>query len=212
MRIVIGEDSTLFREGLVSLLGELGHRVVATAADADAAVRETLTHAPDVVILDIRMPPDGTDDGARAALRIRGELPSVGVLLLSQHVERRVSVDLLASGGFGYLLKDRVLEVGDFVDALERVARGGSALDPEVVGSLMGHRDGALASLTPREHEVLRLMAEGLTNGGIAARLVLTDRTVESHVRGILGKLGLSHSADAEHRRVKAVLRYLGAG
>jgi DNA-binding NarL/FixJ family response regulator len=212
VRIVIGEDSTLFREGLVSLLGELGHRVVATAADADEAVRQTLAHRPDVVILDIRMPPDGTDDGARAAVRIRGALPEVGVLLLSQHVEPRVSVELLAGGGFGYLLKDRVLDVGEFVDALERVARGGSALDPEVVGSLMGHRDGALATLTPREREVLGLMAEGLTNAGIAARLVLTERTVESHVRAILGKLGLAHAGDAEHRRVKAVLLYLGAG
>ncbi len=211
MRIVIGEDSTLFREGLVSLLGELGHRVVATAADAEEAVRQTLAHTPDVVILDIRMPPDNTDDGARAAVSIRGALPSVGVLLLSQHVERRVSVDLLASGGFGYLLKDRVLEIEEFLDALERVARGGSALDPAVVGSLMGHRDGVLASLTPREHEVLRLMAEGLSNGGIATRLVLTDRTVESHIRGILGKLGLSHAGDTEHRRVKAVLQFLGA-
>jgi DNA-binding NarL/FixJ family response regulator len=212
VRIVIGEDSTLFREGLVSLLGELGHHVVATAADADRTAELALAHTPDVVVLDIRMPPDHTDDGARAALRIRRAAPAVGVMLLSQHVERRVSVDLLAGGGFGYLLKDRVLDVGDFVDALERVARGGSALDPEVVGALMGRRDGALDSLTPRETEVLRLMAEGLSNGGIAARLVLTERTVETHVRAILGKLGLPGSGDAQHRRVTAVLRYLGAG
>lgn len=209
MRIVIGEDSTLFREGLASLLAELGHQVVATAGDAPGALEAVLRERPDVAILDIRLPPDHADDGARAAARVRIEAPEVGVLLLSQHIESRLSVDLVATGRFGYLLKDRVLEVEDFVDALQRIAAGGSALDPEVVARLMSGGRDVLSALTAREREVLALMAEGLANPGIAARLVLTERTVESHVGSILAKLGLVDGDPSEHRRVRAVLAYL---
>lgn len=209
MRIVIGEDSALFRAGLRSLLTEVGHDVVADAADAPSALAAVVEHRPDVAILDVRMPPDHADDGARVAARVREALPGTGVLLLSQHVESRLSVDLVASGRFGYLLKDRVLDVGEFLAALERVAAGGSALDPEVVARLMVGGGSALEALTPREREVLSLMAEGLTNAGIAERLVLTDRTVETHVGRILHKLGLGETSTGEHRRVLAVLRYL---
>ena len=210
MRIVIGEDSALFREGLARLLVDAGHEIVAKAADADAleaAVHET---RPDAAIIDIRMPPDHADDGARVARRLRSAYPELGILVLSQHVETRHSVDLVAAGGFGYLLKDRVLDVQDFLDALSRVAAGGSALDPEVVGRLLRPRpdDSALALLTPREREVLALMAEGRTNLGIAQRLYLSERTVETHVASILAKLDLS-SSEADHRRVLAVVAYL---
>ena len=209
MRIVIGEDSALFRAGLRSLLTEVGHDVVADAPDAPSALAAVLAHDPDVAILDVRMPPDHADDGARVAARVRRERPHTGVLLLSQHVETRLSVDLVAAGHFGYLLKDRVLDVGQFLEALERVARGGSALDPEVVARLMVGGSPGLASLTPREREVLALMAEGLTNAGIASRLVVAERTVETHVARILGKLGLAEATAQDHRRVLAVLRYL---
>lgn len=209
MRIVIGEDSALFRAGLRSLLTEVGHDVVADAPDAPSALAAVLTHDPDVAILDVRMPPDHADDGARVAARVRRERPDTGVLLLSQHVESRLSVDLVAAGHFGYLLKDRVLDVGQFLDALQRVAAGGSALDPEVVARLMVGGSPGLASLTPREREVLSLMAEGLTNAGIASRLVVAERTVETHVARILGKLGLAEATPQDHRRVLAVLRYL---
>jgi DNA-binding NarL/FixJ family response regulator len=209
VRIVIGEDSALFRAGLRSLLTEVGHDVVADTPDAPSTLAAVLEHRPDLAILDIRMPPDHADDGARLAAHIRTELPDTGVLLLSQHVESRLSVDLVAAGHFGYLLKDRVLDVGDFTAALERVATGGSALDPEVVARLMVGGSTALTPLTTREREVLALMAEGLTNSGIAARLVLTDRTVETHVSRILHKLGLGETTTNEHRRVLAVLRYL---
>ena len=210
MRIVIGEDSALFREGLARLLVDAGHEIVAKAGDADAleaAVHET---RPDVAIIDIRMPPDHADDGARAARRLRSAYPELGILVLSQHVETRHSVDLVATGGFGYLLKDRVLDVQDFLDALSRVAAGGSALDPEVVGRLLRPRpdDGAIALLTPREREVLALMAEGRTNLGIAQRLYLSERTVETHVASILAKLDLA-SSETDHRRVLAVVAYL---
>ncbi|MGI5486065.1 response regulator transcription factor [Microtetraspora malaysiensis] len=210
MRVVIGEDSALFREGLAHLLADAGYDVVAKAHDAPGLVAAVDATAPDLAIIDIRMPPDLTDDGARAARRIRAAHPELGIVLLSQHVESRHSVELVSSGRFGYLLKDRVLDVDDFLDALRRVAAGGSALDPEVVSRLIGaHRaSDPLRSLTAREREVLALMAEGRTNVGIARRLWLTDRTVETHVSSILTKLGLSGS-DEDHRRVLAVLVYL---
>jgi DNA-binding NarL/FixJ family response regulator len=211
VRIVIGEDSVLFREGLARLLEDAGHEVAGRAGDAPGLIEAVRAAKPDLAVIDIRMPPDGTDDGARAARQVRDEFPSLGIVLLSQHVETRHSVELVASGRFGYLLKDRVFDVDDFLDALRRVAAGGSALDPEVVGRLIGHgqRDDPLASLTPREREVLSLMAEGRTNMGIARRLWLTDRTVETHVSSILTKLGLA-ATDEDHRRVLAVLAYLG--
>ena len=211
MRIVIGEDSALFREGLVLLLRDAGHEVAAAVGDAEALEAAVAAQAPDLAIADIRMPPGNEDDGARAAARIRRDHPGVAVLLLSQHVETRHSLDLVAQGGFGYLLKDRVLDVDDFLDALRRVAAGGSALDPEVVAALVGNRrDDPLEALSPREREVLALMAEGRTNAGIARRLWLTDRTVETHVRSILGKLGIAGGED-DHRRVLAVLAHLRA-
>jgi DNA-binding NarL/FixJ family response regulator len=211
VRVVIGEDSALFREGLASLLTDAGHEVVARAGDAPALIAAVRAHTPELAVVDVRMPPDHTDDGVRAARQIREELPGVGIVLLSQHVETRHCVELVTSGRFGYLLKDRVLDVDDFLDALKRVAGGGSALDPEVVARLMGASRGndPLATLTPRETEVLGLVAEGFTNVGIARRLWLTDRTVETHVRSIMLKLGLV-TDDEAHRRVLAVLAYLG--
>jgi DNA-binding NarL/FixJ family response regulator len=211
VRIVIGEDSALFREGLASLLADAGHEIVAKAADAPALVKAVIQTGPDLAVIDIRMPPDHTDDGARAAREIRAIRPGLGIVLLSQHVETRHSVELVSSGRFGYLLKDRVLDVDDFLDALRRVAAGGSALDPEVVGRLIGsHRGGdPLATLTAREREVLAAMAEGRTNMGIARRLWLTERTVETHIGSIMAKLGRA-ADDESHRRVQAVLVYLG--
>jgi DNA-binding NarL/FixJ family response regulator len=210
VRVVIGEDSALFREGLARLLADAGHEIVAKAADADAL--ESAVHAarPDVAIVDVRMPPGNADDGARAARRLRDAYPDLGILVLSQHVETRHSVELVARGGFGYLLKDRVLDVDDFLDALTRVAHGGSALDPEVVGQLLNPHAGALALLTPREREVLALMAEGRTNVGVAKRLFVSERTVETHVASILAKLGVTARED-DHRRVLAVVAYLRA-
>lgn len=213
MRIVIGEDSALFREALARLLADAGHEIVAKVGDAPSLVTAVSAHEPDLAIVDVRMPPDLTDDGARAARQVRAAHPTLGILLLSQHVETRHSVELVASGGFGYLLKDRVFDVDDFLDALRRVAAGGSALDPEVVARLLGPRrphDDPLATLTSREREVLALMAEGRTNVGIARRLWLTDRTVETHIGSILAKLRLANT-DEDHRRVLAVLMYLGA-
>jgi DNA-binding NarL/FixJ family response regulator len=211
MRVVIGEDSALFREGLARLLADTGQHIVATAVDAPSLVDAVRRHRPDVAVIDVRMPPDNTDDGARAARTLRADFPDLGIVLLSQHVETRHSVELVSTGGFGYLLKDRVLDVDDFLDALRRVAAGGSALDPEVVSRLVGsnRRDDPLASLTPRETDVLAQMAEGRTNAGIARRLYLTERTVETHVSSILTKLGLAGGPD-DHRRVLAVLAYLG--
>ena len=210
MRIVIGEDSALFREGLARLLEDAGHEVVGRAGDAVTLVEVVEETDPELVIIDVRMPPDGTDDGARAARVIRERSPGRAIVMLSQHVESRHSIELVSSGGFGYLLKDRVLDVDDFLDALRRVAAGGSALDPEVVATLLGaSRDEPLGRLTPREREVLELMAQGRTNAGIAERLSLTDRTVETHIGSIMAKLGLQEST--ENRRVLAVLAWLGA-
>ncbi|NIK56958.1 response regulator [Kribbella shirazensis] len=211
MRVVIGEDSALFREGLARLLADAGHEIAGLAADATSLLAVVTETRPDLAVIDVRMPPDGTDDGARAARRLRVLHPGLGIVLLSQHIETRHSVELVATGRFGYLLKDRVLAVDEFLEALDRVAAGGSALDPEVVGRLIGRRqaDDRLAPLTPREREVLGLMAEGFTNVGIGRRLFLTERTVETHVGSILAKLGLLTN-DEQHRRVLAVLAYLG--
>jgi DNA-binding NarL/FixJ family response regulator len=213
VRIVIAEDTVLLREGLAGLLEEAGHTVLARVGDADTLVAVVSEHEPDLAIVDVRMPPTYEDEGMRAAAEIRGSHPQTAVLVLSQHIESRHAVDLVGSGGgFGYLLKDRVLDVDDFLEAAERVSRGGSALDPEVVKHLLtpSGGDGSLDELTPRELEVLGLMAEGRTNAGIAKQLWLTEKTVEAHVSSILGKLGLPHTAEG-HRRVLAVLAYLRA-
>ncbi|MGW4984840.1 response regulator [Streptomyces mirabilis] len=210
MRIVIGEDSALFREGLARLLADAGHDIVALAADAPALVAAVADHRRDLAVIDIRMPPDLTDDGARAARQIRQTRPELGIVLLSQHIETRNAVELVAQGRFGYLLKDRVFDVDDFLDALVRVAAGGTALDPEVVARVIGVRRDPLAALTPRELEVLALMAEGHTNLGVARRLWLTERTVETHVASIMAKLSLGTSTE-HNRRVFAVLAYLTA-
>jgi DNA-binding NarL/FixJ family response regulator len=212
VRVVVAEDSVLLREGIARLLGEHGFDVVGQAGDAEDLVRKVGAHKPDVAVVDIRMPPTNTDDGLRAALRIRDEHPRTGVLVLSAYVEEAYALDLVAesASGLGYLLKDRVADVDGFVDAVRRVASGGSALDPEVVSRLLGRtrRDDPLAELTPREREVLELMAEGRTNAAIAERLVVTERAVEKHVTSIFGKLGLSPAAE-DHRRVLAVLTFL---
>jgi DNA-binding NarL/FixJ family response regulator len=220
MRVVIAEDAAMMREGLVRLLTDRGFEVCAAVADADALRSAIAAAVPDVAIIDIRMPPTHTDEGLRAAIDIRRDHPDVGVLVFSQYVETRYATRLLADrpAGVGYLLKDRVADVADFVDALTRVASGGTALDPEVVGHLMRAgqagltKNGAgVASLTPREREVLSLMAEGRSNAGIAAALVITPGVVEKHVANIFAKLGLP-SSDSDNRRVLAVLRHLSGG
>jgi DNA-binding NarL/FixJ family response regulator len=212
MRVVLGEDSVLLREGIARLLRDAGFDVVAQAGDADDLLRKVRAHKPDVAIVDIRMPPTHTDEGLRAAQIIRAELPNTAVLVLSQYVEQDYAVQLLSESaeGVGYLLKDRVADVDRFIDAIRRVADGGSALDPEVVSQMLGRRRsaGPLTELTPREREVISLMAEGRSNHAIAAELVITDRAVEKHVTGIFSKLNLSSTAD-DHRRVLAVLAYL---
>jgi DNA-binding NarL/FixJ family response regulator len=211
VRVVIAEDTVLLREGLAGLLEDAGHEVVGRVGDADALLVLVSEHEPDLAIVDVRMPPDYDDEGTQAAATIRRDHPGTGVLVLSQHIETRHVVELVAAGGgFGYLLKDRVLDVDDFLDAARRVSEGGSALDPQVVSGLIASqpRPDALAEVTPREREVLALMAEGRTNAGIARRLWLTEKTVETHVRSILMKLGLPASSD-DHRRVMAVLTYL---
>jgi DNA-binding NarL/FixJ family response regulator len=204
----------LLREGVVRLLEENGFDVVAQAGDAEDLIRKVRAHKPDVAVVDIRMPPTNTDDGLRAALEIRAELPDTGVLVLSQYVEEGYALDLVgeSAGGVGYLLKDRVADVERFVDSVRRVAEGGSALDPEVVSQLVGRarRDDPLAELTPREREVLELMAEGRSNSAIAEHMIVTDRAVEKHVTSIFGKLGLP-PAPEDHRRVLAVLAFLRA-
>jgi DNA-binding NarL/FixJ family response regulator len=211
VRVVIAEDTVLLREGLAGLLEDAGHEVVGRAGDAATLLALVGEHAPDLAVVDVRMPPGFDDEGTRAAAEIRRSHPGTAVLVLSQHIETRHVVDLVASGGgFGYLLKDRVLDVDDFLDAARRVSEGGSALDPQVVATLVARPTHALEELTPREREVLSLMAEGRTNGGIARRLWLTEKTIETHVRTILMKLGLQVSSD-DHRRVLAVLTYLRA-
>ncbi|MBB5871770.1 DNA-binding NarL/FixJ family response regulator [Allocatelliglobosispora scoriae] len=211
MRVVIGEDSVLLREGLVRLLDAGGFEVVASAGDADSFLREVAEHRPDLVLLDVRMPPSFTDEGLRAALVMRRQWPEIAVLVLSQYVEERYATELLAgaTSKVGYLLKDRVADVAEFLDALRRVAGGGTALDPEVVSQLLLRRHSdPLDRLTPREREVLALMAEGRSNGGIAAALFVTESAVGKHVNNIFAKLDLPQ-ADSDHRRVLAVLRYL---
>lgn len=209
MRVVIVEDQVLLREGLARLFADGGHQVVATRGDAEGLLALVDEASPDLVVLDVRMPPTHTDEGIRAATELKFAKPSLGVMVLSQHVETVHSVGLIEHPGFGYLLKDRVLEVGDFLATCERVAAGGSALDPKVVSNLVaGRQRSGIDALSEREVEVLRLMAEGLTNAGIAERLVISDRTVESHVRRLFIKLDISESTN-EHRRVLAVLTHL---
>jgi DNA-binding NarL/FixJ family response regulator len=214
VRVVIAEDTVLLREGLAGLLEDAGHAVLARVGDAEALLAVVAEHQPELAIVDVRMPPTYEDEGMRAAVEIRRLHPGTGVLVLSQHVESRFAIELVGSeGGFGYLLKDRVLDVAEFLDAADRVSRGGSALDPEVVKQLLTAPqpgDDALAALTPREREVLALVAEGRTNASIAKQLWLTEKTVETHVRSILGKLDLPQDGDT-HRRVLAVVTYLRA-
>ncbi|MCG5213653.1 response regulator transcription factor [Streptosporangium sp. KLBMP 9127] len=214
MRVILAEDSTLLREGLVRLLAEEGHQVLAAVGDADALLAAVGEQTPDIVVVDVRMPPTHTDEGLRAALEIRRSRPGIPVLVLSQYVEKRYATELLTAerGGVGYLLKDRVMRVGEFLEALERVGGGGAAFDPEVVRQLLArttHVD-PLSRLTPREGEVLGLMAEGRTNASVAARLHVSQSAVEKHVNAIFDKLELS-SAEGYSRRVLAVLRYLGS-
>src|SRR4051794_19296677 len=214
MRVLIADDAVLLREGAARLLAEAGFEVVAQAGDAEELMRKVRAHKPDVAVVDVRMPPDNTDDGLRAALEIRSELPDVGILLLSQYVEERYLSQLLAEGaeGVGYLLKDRVADVERLADAVRRVADGGSVLDPEVVAHMLGRRerDQPLDELTPREKEVLGLMAEGRTNRAIAEHLMVSERAVERHVTSIFAKLDLEASGQ-DHRRVLAVLAFLRA-
>ena len=219
MRIVIAEDSAVVRAGLAEILADRGHEVLAAVGNAEDLLAAVDEHQPDVTVVDVRMPPSYTDEGLRAAISLRRDHPKTGVLVFSQYIETRYAADLLgaASGGgaagVGYLLKDRVADVGEFVEALSRVAAGGTALDPEVVTQLLGasRRTLGLGSLTARERDVLALMAEGRSNAEIATTLVITDSAVSKHINSIFTKLGL-HPGDTGHRRVLAVLRYLGAG
>src|ERR671935_213502 len=214
MRAVIAEDSVLLREGIARILGEAGFDVVGQSSTADDLLLKVRSYSPDVAVVDIRMPPSHSDEGLRAAKTIREKHRNVGVLVLSQYVEPTYAMELIADDaqGVGYLLKDRVSEVGEFVGAVRRVAEGGSALDPAIVTRLVGGRrgDDPVTSLTPREREVLELMAEGRSNQAIAQRLVVTERAVEKHVTSIFGKLGLPATAE-DHRRVLAVLASLGS-
>ena len=212
VRVVIGEDDVLLREGIASLLTGAGFEVVAQAGDAEVLLRRALAHKPDVAIVDIQMPPGHSDDGLRAAVELRRQRPETGVLVLSQYCEEGLAADLIGdrAEGVGYLLKERVGDVEAFIDAVRRVATGGSALDPEVVARMLGRREaqGPLAALTPREREVLAAMAEGKSNQGIAESQFVTGAAVEKHVTSIFYKLGLGPTA-SEHRRVTAVLTYL---
>ncbi|MEU4832413.1 response regulator transcription factor [Streptosporangium sp. NPDC023615] len=211
MRVVLAEDSVLLREGLVRLLGSAGIEVVASVADADGLLRAVDEHDPDLVVTDVRMPPSHTDEGLRAALVLRRQRPALAILVLSQYVEERYATRLLstATGGIGYLLKDRVADVEEFLDAVRRIAGGGTALDPEVVAQLLLRgRSDPLDRLTRREYEVLSLIAEGRSNTGIAEALVVSESAVGKHINNIFAKLDLS-GADKDHRRVLAVLRFL---
>ena len=212
VRVVIGEDDVLLREGIARLLTEAGFEVAAVAGDAEDLLRKARAHQPDVVVTDVQMPPGHADDGLTAALQLRAERPETGVLVLSQYYEEHYALDLIGDRpeGVGYLLKERVGDVQAFTDAVRRVAAGGSALDPEVVGRMLGRRrpDGPLERLSPRERDVLGAMAEGKSNQGIAEALVVTEAAVEKHVTGIFHKLGLGPTP-TEHRRVLAVLAYL---
>jgi len=212
MRVVLADDSVLLREGVARLLEDAGFQIVGQADNAEQLLLKVRSYKPDVAVVDIRMPPTHTDEGLRAAREIRKNHPGTGVVVLSQYVESEYALDLLADSaeGVGYLLKDRIADIGEFADAVRRVGEGGSALDPAVVAQLVGRRrkDDPLGSLTPREREVLGLMAEGRSNQAICARLFITERAVEKHVTSIFGKLRLPADA-ADHRRVLAVLAYL---
>ncbi len=212
VKVVLADDSVLLREGVARILEESGFDVVGQAGNPDELMLKVRSYSPDVAVVDIRMPPTHTDEGLRAAKEIRERYPGVGVLVLSQYVEPEYAMDLLADSaeGVGYLLKDRISDVKEFASSVRRVAEGGSALDPSVVSQLVGRRrgDDPVSDLTPREREVLELMAEGRSNGGIAERLVITERAVEKHVTSIFGKLRLA-SAPEDHRRVLAVLAFL---
>jgi DNA-binding NarL/FixJ family response regulator len=214
MRVVLADDSVLLREGVARLLEDAGIEVVGQAGDADDLLRKVHAHKPDVAVVDVRMPPTHTDEGLRAAAAIREEHPDTGVLVLSAYIDEGPALELLSDSaeGLGYLLKDRVGDVDAFVDAVRRVGEGGSALDPEVVSRLLGRRrrSDPLDGVTPREREVLGLMAEGRSNHAIAEQLVVTERAVEKHVTSIFGKLGLPPTQD-DHRRVLAVLAYLNS-
>jgi DNA-binding NarL/FixJ family response regulator len=213
MRVVLAEDSLLLRAGVARLLEDAGIDVVGQAGDFDDVLRKVRAHKPDVAIVDIKMPPTHTDEGLKAASIIRSEMPATAVIVLSQYVERDYAAELLAQSavGVGYLLKDRIVDVDRFIDAVRRVAEGGSALDPEVVSEMLGRRStGPLDDLTPREREVLALMAEGRSNHSIARELVVTERAVEKHTTSIFGKLGLPATPEG-HRRVLAVLTYLNS-
>lgn len=211
MRIVIADDSTLLREGVQLILTDAGHDVVAGVGDAPSLVEAALRERPDLVITDVRMPPHGKDDGLRAAVQIRQSWPQARIMVLSQYVVQAYADQLLASGaeGVGYLLKDRIGDIDEFLAAVEQVASGGTVLDPQVVSQLMTRATDPVQSLTPREREVLELMAQGLSNGSIAARLFVTGGAVEKHTQRIFAKLNLSPDDSAGHRRVLAVLAYL---
>jgi DNA-binding NarL/FixJ family response regulator len=214
VRVIIAEDSVLLRAGLTRLLIDAGEEVIAAVGDGEALVDAVDRNQPDLAVVDVRMPPDFTDEGLRAALRVRAEWPDVGILVLSQYVEEEYATELLAAeqGGVGYLLKDRVADVSEFLDAARRVGDGGTVLDPEVVAQLLARsrRQDPLDRLTPREREVLALMAEGRSNAAIAKALVVSDGAVEKHVSNIFSKLDLA-PAEEDHRRVLAVLTWLGA-
>jgi DNA-binding NarL/FixJ family response regulator len=212
MRIAIAEDAAIMRDGLTQTLTRRGHDVVAAVGDADALRQAVIEHRPNVAVIDVRMPPTHTDEGLRAASAIRRDFPQVGVLVFSQYIEVHAAAELFANaaGGVGYLLKDRVADVSDFIDAIVRVAEGGTVLDPEVVRQLLaaGRRASNLATLTPREREVLSLVAQGRSNAAIAAALWISLKVVEKHIASIFGKLGLAPS-DSDNRRVIAAIKYL---